>query len=100
MSQSTIALVLSGMLFLTGATGVLTRRNVIIVFMSVELMMNAVNLTFVAFAWRLGAVDGRLAVFIALTVAAAEAAVGLGLIIALHRKTGSVDVDSLARLRW
>ena len=100
MSLTTAALFLSGFLFLTGSTGVLTRRNIIIVFMSVELMMNAVNLSFMAFACRLGAIDGRIAVFITLTVAAAEAAIGLGLIIALHRKTGAVDIDELRKMRW
>lgn len=94
------ALALSALLFLTGAFGVLTRRNLIIVFMSVELMMNAVNLSFVAFAFRLGGLDGRVAVFFVLTVAAAEAAVGLGVILALYRKSETVDADRLSRLRW
>jgi NADH-quinone oxidoreductase subunit K len=94
------ALVLSAVLFLTGSAGVLLRRNIIIVFMSIELMMNAANISLVAFAFRLGAMEGRVAVLFVLTVAAAEAAIGLGIIIALYRKTGSVDVDRLSRLRW
>ena len=94
------ALALSAGLFLIGSAGVLLRRNVIIVFMAVELMMNAVNLSFVAFAMRAGLMDGRVAVFFVLTLAAADAAVGLGVIIALYRKTGTVDIDRLSRLRW
>jgi NADH-quinone oxidoreductase subunit K len=93
-------LLLSALLFLTGMVGVLVRRNAIVLFMSVELMMNAANLCLVSFAQQLGAAEGRALVFFALTVAAAEAGVGLAILIALYRRTGSIDVDALDRLRW
>jgi len=87
------SLALSAALFAIGVIGVLTRRNAIIIFMCVELMLNAVNLTFVAFASYFGDVTGHLFVFIVMTVAAAEAAVGLGIIIAIFRNRESLDVD-------
>jgi NADH-quinone oxidoreductase subunit K len=95
-----LALAVSAVMFLTGCLGVLVRRNAIILVMSVELMMNAVNLAFVAFGERIGGMEGRAVVFFAITVAAAEAAVGLGLLIALSRLKGTVDVDRLDLLRW
>ena len=78
-------LILSSILFVMGVVGVLTRRNAIIIFMSVELMLNAVNLTLVAFSRYFGKIDGQIFVFMVMTVAAAEVAVGLALIIALFR---------------
>ena len=87
------ALFFSAVLFTIGVVGVLTRRNAIIVFMCVELMLNAVNLTFVAFSSYFRDVTGQLFVFIVMTVAAAEAAVGLGIIIAIFRNRESLDVD-------
>ena len=93
-------LVLSAVLFAIGAVGVLVRRNIIVVFMAIELMLNAVNLTFVAFAHQLGTIDGQVIVFFVMTVAAAEAAVGLAIIIAAFRNRPTVNADELAVLRW
>ena len=92
-------LVLSGFLFLIGAAGVLLRRNVLVVMMSIELMLNSVNLVFVAGAKALGNVDGQVMVFFVITVAACEAAVGLAMVIALYRKYGTVDTNFLRMLR-
>ncbi|TMA79163.1 MAG: NADH-quinone oxidoreductase subunit NuoK [Deltaproteobacteria bacterium] len=93
-------LALSAVLFAIGAVGVLVRRNIIVVFMAIELMLNAVNLTFVAFARQLGTIDGQVIVFFVMTVAAAEAAVGLAIIIAAFRNRPTVNADELAVLRW
>jgi NADH-quinone oxidoreductase subunit K len=86
-------LALSAVLFTIGVVGVITKRNAISMFMCIELMLNAVNLTFVAFSSYFGDVTGQLFVFIVMTVAAAEAAVGLGIIIAIFRNRESLDVD-------
>jgi NADH-quinone oxidoreductase subunit K len=86
-------LALSAVLFTIGAVGVLVKRNVISMFMCIELMLNAVNLTFVAFSSYFREVSGQLFVFIVMTVAAAEAAVGLGIIITIFRNRESLDVD-------
>src|SRR5689334_25199075 len=86
-------LALSAILFTIGVTGMIIKRNVIAMFMCIELMLNAVNLTFVAFASFFQDVTGQLFVFILMTVAAAEAAVGLGIIIAIFRNRESLDVD-------
>ncbi|HEU4596332.1 MAG TPA: NADH-quinone oxidoreductase subunit NuoK [Pyrinomonadaceae bacterium] len=86
-------LALSAVLFTIGVVGVIIKRNVIAMFMCIELMLNAVNLTFVAFSSYFGDVTGQLFVFIVMTVAAAEAAVGLGIIIALFRNRESLNVD-------
>jgi NADH-quinone oxidoreductase subunit K len=88
-------LVLSAMLFLIGVMGVLFRRNALIMFMSIELMLNSVNLSFVTFARLWNAADGHMVVMFILTVAAAEAAVGLAIVIALFRQRDSVDVDEV-----
>jgi NADH-quinone oxidoreductase subunit K len=88
-------LVLSAMLFLIGVLGVLFRRSALIIFMSIELMLNAVNLSFVAFARLWNDADGHMFVMFILTVAAAEAAVGLAIVIALFRQKDSVDVDEV-----
>lgn len=88
-------LLLSAMLFLIGVMGVLFRRNALIVFMSIELMLNAVNLSFVSFSRLWNAADGQIFVMFILTVAAAEAAVGLAIILALFRHKESVDVDEV-----
>ena len=93
-------LVLSALLFAIGALGVLVRRNIIVIFMAIELMLNAVNLTFVAFARSLGSVDGQVIVFFVMTVAAAEAAVGLAIILALFRNRETTNADEIASLRW
>ena len=94
------ALMLSLVLFALGALGVFLRRNVITVFMCVELMLNAVNLAFVAFSRSLGTLDGQVLVFFVLTVAAAEAAVGLAIIIALQRGQDTLDLDAFNILKW
>lgn len=92
-------LALSGILFTIGTVGVIFKRNAIGMFMCIELMLNAVNLTFVAFARHYGDVTGQLFVFIVMSVAAAEAAVGLGIIISLFRNRISVDVDDASILK-
>ena len=94
------ALVLSLLLFVIGAVGVFLRRNIITVFMCIELMLNAVNLSFVAFSRSLGTLDAQVVVFFVLTVAAAEAAVGLAIIIALHRHKDTLDVDAFHMMKW
>jgi NADH-quinone oxidoreductase subunit K len=93
-------LVLSAILFIIGATGVVARRNAIIVFLSLELMLNSVNLTFVAFSAYLGNVTGQMIVFLVMTVAAAEAAVGLAIVIALFRNKLTVNLDEINILKW
>ena len=94
------ALLLSLGLFAIGACGVFLRRNVITVFMCVELMLNAVNLAFIAFSRQLGTIDGQILVFFVLTVAAAEAAVGLAIIIAVHRNKDTLDLDAFNLMKW
>jgi NADH-quinone oxidoreductase subunit K len=91
---------LSAILFTIGVAGMLIRRNLIVMFMSVELMLNAVNLAFVALGRQLGSMDGQVIVFFAMTVAAAEAAVGLGIMIAVFRNRETVNADELTLLRW
>jgi NADH-quinone oxidoreductase subunit K len=86
---------LSAILFTIGAMGVLLRRNAIIVFMSIELMLNAANLLFVAFARHLGDLDGQVLVFFVITVAAAEVAVGLALLVAIFRTKRSTNIDEI-----
>ncbi|MEO8231233.1 MAG: NADH-quinone oxidoreductase subunit NuoK [Ignavibacteriota bacterium] len=93
-------LILSAFMFLTGVAGVLTRRNAIIVFMSIELMLNSANLTLVAFSSYLGNSVGQLFVFFVMTVAAAEAAVGLAIIIAIFRNKLTVNIDEINILKW
>lgn len=90
---------LSVILFVVGAAGFVFRRNVITVFMCIELMLNAVNLAFVAFSRARGNLDGQLFVFFVIVVAAAEAAVGLALIIALYRNRESLGVDDLNSMK-
>jgi NADH-quinone oxidoreductase subunit K len=92
-------LALSAVLFTIGVVGVLVKRNVISIFMCIELMLNAVNLTFVAFSSFFRDVSGQLFVFIVMTVAAAEAAVGLGIIISIFRNRESLDVDEASVLK-
>ena len=93
-------LILSAVLFLIGTTGVLIRRNAIVVLMSIELMLNGANLSFVAFARQYGMADGHIYVFLAITVAAAEAAIGLALVMLLFRNKGTVNIDEVKSLRW
>jgi len=93
-------LLLSALLFSIGTAGVFLRRNVIALLLSIEIMLNAVNLTFVAVGRYLGTVDGQIIVFFVMTVAAAEAAVGLALVIALFRHKESLSPDVLTSLKW
>ncbi len=92
-------LILSAILFGIGVIGVLLRRNAIVIFMCIELMLNAANLTLVAFSRFLQTLDGQILVFFVMTVAAAEAAVGLVIIISIYRHKQSVDVDEVNLLR-
>lgn len=91
---------LSAILFSIGAAGVLLRRNAIVIFMCIELMLNAANLAFVTFARQQLSVDGQVIVFFVMTVAAAEAAVGLAIIIAVFRHRQTVNADEMRLLRW
>jgi NADH-quinone oxidoreductase subunit K len=89
----------SAILFAMGTYGVLTRRNAIVIFMCIELMLNSVNLTFIALSSHLQSMDGQIFVFFVMTVAAAEAAVGLALMIAFYRNRDSIDVDDMNMLK-
>ena len=93
-------LILSAFMFIVGVTGVLTRRNAIVVFMSVELMLNSANLSLITFSSFMGNPVGQLFVFFVMTVAAAEAAVGLAIIIALFRNKQTVNIDEINILKW
>ena len=93
-------LILSAVLFTIGTIGVFVRRNLITILLSIEIMLNAVNLTFVAFGRQIGSVDGQIIVFFVMTVAAAEAAVGLALVITLFRHRESLAPDADADMRW
>ncbi|MGD0697336.1 MAG: NADH-quinone oxidoreductase subunit NuoK [Terriglobia bacterium] len=92
-------LALSTILFVLGVAGFIFRRNIITIFMCIELMLNAVNLAFVGFARQLGQLDGQIYVFFIIVVAAAEAAVGLGIIIALYRTRESLNIDDLDSMK-
>lgn len=91
---------LSAILFTIGVTGVIIRRNAIVVFMCIELMLNAANLALVAFGHRFGTADGQVLVFFVMTVAAAEVAVGLAIIVAIFRLRRELSVDELSLMRW
>lgn len=93
-------LVLSALLFSIGVVGVLVRRNAMIIFMCIELMLNAINISLVAFSSFLGTDNGQIFVFFVLTVAAAEAAVGLAIVISLFRNKESLDIDKINILKW
>lgn len=93
-------LIVSAILFIIGAIGVLLRRNALIMLMSLELMINAVNLSFIAYARLLNDMGGHVFVFLSITVAAAEAAVGLAIILAIYRAKQTVDVDHLSLMRY
>jgi NADH-quinone oxidoreductase subunit K len=92
-------LIVSAMMFSIGVVGVLIRRNPLVIFMSIELMLNAVNLSFVAFSRYLDSADGQMFVFVVLTVAAAEVVVGLALIVAIFRTRRDINVDDMNMLR-
>ena len=93
-------LVLAALIFAIGCAGVLLRRNVIVVLMSVELMLNAVNLTFVALSRQLVSMTGQVIVFFVMTVAAAEVAVGLAIFLAIYAQRRTVNADEISLLRW
>ena len=93
-------LLLSATTFIIGVVGVIARRNAIVVFMSIELMLNSVNLTLVAFSAFLGDVTGQMLVFFSMTVAAAEAAIGLAIVIALFRNKQTLNLEELNILKW
>lgn len=93
-------LALAGLMFTIGVVGALVRRNAIVIFMFVELMLNAVNLVFVTFARMQGNLDGQVLVFFVLVVAAAEVVVGLAIIVSIFRRRASADVDDVNLLRW
>jgi NADH-quinone oxidoreductase subunit K len=93
-------LLLSAVLFTIGVFGFLIKRNIITIFMCVELMLNAVNLSFVAFARYYSLFDGQVFVFFVMAVAAAEAAVGLGIIVALFRNRQTLDIDETNLMKW
>ncbi len=93
-------LMLSGVLFTIGVIGALTRRNAIVVFMCIELMLNAVNLTFITFSRFLQSIDGVIFAFFVMAVAAAEAAVGLAIFVMLYRSKETINVDEINLLKW
>jgi NADH-quinone oxidoreductase subunit K len=93
-------LVLSAVLFSIGTAGVFLRRNLITILLSIEIMLNAVNLTFIAAGRHLGSVEGQIIVFFVMTVAAAEAAVGLAIVIALFRQRETLNPDAFTSLKW
>jgi len=92
-------LILSVVLFSLGVAGFLIRRNIITVFMSIELMLNAVNLSFVAFSYELRQVDGHIFTFFVMVVAAAEAAVGLAIILTVFKNRGSLEIDEVSSMK-
>ena len=93
-------LTLSAILFSIGVAGVLTRRNALIIFMSIELMLNAANLTFIAFGRFIPDIDGQIFVFFVMAVAAAEVAVGLAIIITIFRHKETLDIDQVNLMKW
>jgi NADH-quinone oxidoreductase subunit K len=93
-------LIVSAILFAIGTAGVFLRRNLITVLLSIEIMLNAVNLSFVAFGRQLGTFDGQIITFFVMTVAAAEAAVGLAIVVALYRHRESLNPDAFTSLKW
>jgi NADH-quinone oxidoreductase subunit K len=100
MITQTHFLVLSAALFMLGVVGVMTRRNIIIILMSMELMLNAVNINLIAFSRQLGDVTGQVFAVFVICVAAAEAAVGLGIILAFYRNKETINIDEMNLMRW
>ena len=92
-------LIVSAILFAIGTIGVLTRRNAIVIFMCIELMLNAVNLTFIALSKHLGNIDGQIFVFFVMTVAAAEAAVGLAIILTVFKNRSTLNIDDVNSMK-
>jgi NADH-quinone oxidoreductase subunit K len=99
MSSLSNYLIVSAILFMIGAAGVMFRKNVIVVFMCIELMLNAVNLTLIAFSQFIGDQQGQILVFFVMTIAAAEAAVGLAIVISIYRNKETVEIDKLNLLK-
>ncbi|HLB59253.1 MAG TPA: NADH-quinone oxidoreductase subunit NuoK [Bdellovibrionota bacterium] len=99
MNYETLLLITSAGIFSIGLAGMLTRRNALILFMSIELILNAVNLAFASFCSQLQSLDGQIFIFFVMTVAAAEAAVGLGIIIAIYRTRKTIDLNELRLLQ-
>ena len=93
-------LALAGLMFSIGVVGALTRKNAIVIFMFIELMLNAINLIFVTFSRMWGNVDGQILVFFVLVVAAAEVVVGLAIILVISRRRGTANVDEVSILKW
>jgi NADH-quinone oxidoreductase subunit K len=93
-------LILSAVLFTIGVIGVLVRRNAIVIFMCIEMMLNAVNLTFITFSRYLNSLDGQVFVFLVMTVAAAEVAVGLAIVVSIFRLKETTDVDEINLMKW
>jgi NADH-quinone oxidoreductase subunit K len=93
-------LILSAFMFLTGLVGVLVRRNIIVILLCIELMLNATNINFVAFAEYLHDLGGQIFVFFTLTVAAAEVGVGLAIVVAIHRSKDTINVEEFNLLKW
>ncbi|AFM25434.1 NADH-quinone oxidoreductase subunit NuoK [Desulfomonile tiedjei] len=93
-------LFLAAALFTLGAVGVMFRRNLIVILMSLELMLNAVNLTFIAFSRYLGSIEGQIFVLFIMVVAAAEVAVGLAIAVAVYRQRGTVDINQVNLMKW
>ena len=93
-------MVLSAALFMIGVAGVLLRRNIIVIFMSIELILNAVNINLIAFSYQLGNGIGQVFAIFVIAVAAAEAAVGLGIILAFYRNKETVNIDEMNLMRW
>lgn len=100
MAPLTHYLILSALLFSVGVAGVVMRRNILVILMSVELMLNAVNLTFIAFARAHGSIEGQVVVFFVMAVAAAEAVVGLAIAITIFRDHQSLDPQEMRLLKW
>ncbi len=93
-------LILSAVLFSIGVAGFLLRRNAIVIFMSIELMLNAANLAFIAFSRFLNSMDGQIIVIFVMSVAAAEAAVGLAIILAMYRTKKTINADEMSLMKW
>ena len=100
MVETSFYLVLAAMIFTVGATGVLLRRNALIIFMCIEMMLNSVNLTLIALAREWGNLEGQIFVFMIMAVAAAEVAVGLAILIANVRHRDSINIDEISLLKW
>jgi len=97
---SSYYLILSAILFTIGVIGVLVRRNAIVILMCIEMMLNAVNLTFITFSRYLNSLDGQIFVFLVMTVAAAEVAVGLAIVVSIFRLKETTDVDEINLMKW